>query len=576
MKTYGTLTYVPDPPGSPRPGWSIRATPDVTMRLKRVLPRADSTRAGALSVYDTPEVCRDLEWVLNRWYMEITPEDAERLAAGAGHHRAAERAVLTVLQGNVPHVEGLMDVAITPREYQLQAANLAITTRGLLLGDDLGLGKTITSLLTLRDPANLPALIVVPANLTRQWLEALGSTLPLLRGHILRKSKPYEFTTVRALRGHDPDVLISTYHKLNGWAEHLAGNVRTVIFDEAHELRRTDSAKYKAAGRIADAASLRLGLSATPVFNYGGEAYSVLDVVCPGRLGSQSEFVREWGIKLPNEQVKILDPRAFGVYLREQGMMLRRTRADVGRELPPVIRVPHTVEADEKVYNALTEGTLDLAELVAHGTKEQRFTAAGQLDAEMRHGTGVAKAPYVAEFCKMLLESEEKIVLFGWHHDVYEVWKERLAEFKPVFYTGAQSGAQKHEGKMRFIEGDSRILVMSLRSGAGLEGLQEVAKVCVFGELDWSPAMHDQCIGRLNREGACGEVVAYFLLSPLGTDPVMQQVLDLKRQQSDPIRDPTAAALEPAEDTSNRVELLAKQVLAKRRTTTPRRHLELA
>jgi hypothetical protein len=48
-----------------------------------------------------------------------------------------------------------------------------------------------------------------------------------------------------------PDVLIIPYSKLRGWGDHLAGRVRTVIFDEVQELRRP-TAKYEAAARVAD------------------------------------------------------------------------------------------------------------------------------------------------------------------------------------------------------------------------------------------------------------------------------------------------------------------------------------
>lgn len=576
MKTYGTLTYVDDREVIPRPGWSIRATPDVTIRIKRIFPRADANRQGALSVYDTPEVCRDLEWLLDRWPMEIADEDTERLRTGSSMHRTTQEAVLRVLEGRLDPIEGLMEPSITPRDYQRVAADLALTTGGLLLGDDLGLGKTFTSLLTLRDPEKLPALLVVPANLTRQWLEALGEILPLLRGHILRKGTPYDFTKVRALKGHEPDVLICTYAKLDGWSQHLAGKIRTVIYDEVHELRRRDSKKYVAAGRISDEAVLRMGLSATPVFNYGGEIYNVVDVLQPGVLGGRSEFIREWGGSSNNGHVLIKDPAALGTYLREQGLMLRRTRKDVGRELPDAIRVHHHVDTDEKVYEELASGAVDLAELITQGTRQQKFEASGELDAKMRHATGVAKAPYVAAFVRMLLETQRKVVLWGWHHDVYDIWREKLADVNPVFYTGSQSATQKHTAKSQFLlndgdepaPGESRVLIMSLRSGAGLEGLQEVCNVGVFGELDWSPAMHDQCVGRLNRDGAMGEVVAYFLTSPVGTDPVMADVLELKRQQSEPIRDPLAAGIAPAVDTSDRVKRLAASVLASRKART--------
>lgn len=54
----------------------------------------------------------------------------------------------------------------------------------------------------------------------------------------------------------------------------------------------------------------------------------------------------------------------------------------------------------------------------------------------MRQATGIAKAPYVLEFVRMLVESGESVMLYGWHRDVYNIWLERLAEFNPVMYTG--------------------------------------------------------------------------------------------------------------------------------------------
>lgn len=566
MKTYGTLTFVTpeQQPALPRAGWSIRATPDVALRLKRVFPRAEANRQGALSVYDTPEVCRDLEWIVDRWPLTISDEHAERLREGADRHRGTELAVMRVLEGNLPAIDGLMEPSVQLRDYQRVAADLALTTRGLLLGDDLGLGKTFTSLGTLRDPESLPALLVVPANLTHQWKAALGEFLPMLRPHILRKGTPYDLSRTREMKGHDPDVLISTYAKLAGWSQHLAGKVNTVIFDEAHELRRRESAKYVAAAHIADGASLRMGLTATPVFNYGDELHNILDVISPGSLGGRSEFLREWCVAFGNGKHKVRDPAALGSHVRSAGLYLSRLRKDVGKELPPVVRVPHHVDTDEAVFEQLAAGAFDLAMHVTNGDAKQRFQSSGELDAKMRHATGVAKAPYVAAFARMLLETKDKVVLFGWHHDVYDIWMRELQQFDPVLYTGTQSGTQKVAAKTAFVEGDARVLIMSLRSGAGLEGLQTVCNTAVFGEYDWSPAMHDQCIGRLLRDGMIGEVVAYFLTSPIGADPVMEDVLELKRQQSEPIRDPNARALGPAVDTSDRVKRLAESVLAKR------------
>ena len=58
--------------------------------------------------------------------------------------------------------------------------------------------------------------------------------------------------------------------------------------------------------------------------------------------------------------------------------------------------------------------------------------------------------------------------------------------------------------------GRSRVLIMSLRSGAGIDGRQDVVSTLVFGELDWSPGPHKQAIRRARRPGQPKRCRAYF------------------------------------------------------------------
>ncbi len=140
----------------------------------------------------------------------------------------------------------------------------------------------------------------------------------------------------------------------------------------------------------------------------------------------------------------------------------------------------------------------------------QKMQASEELSGLVRQATGIAKAPYVAAFVRMLVESGKKVVLWGWHRAVYDLWMDALKDLKPVLYTGSESSTQKEAARTAFVEGDARILVMSLRSGAGLDGLQGVCDTGVFGELDWSPGVHDQCGGRIHRDGQPNPVFLYF------------------------------------------------------------------
>lgn len=55
-------------------------------------------------------------------------------------------------------------------------------------------------------------------------------------------------------------------------------------------------------------------------------------------------------------------------------------------------------------------------------------------------------------------------------------------------------------------------------------------------------------------------VVAYFLVANEGSDPVVAEVLNLKRQQSEPLVDPDAPLFEGASDSGDRVRRLAQFV----------------
>jgi hypothetical protein len=126
-------------------------------------------------------------------------------------------------------------------------------------------------------------------------------------------------------------------------------------------------------------------------------------------------------------------------------------------------------------------------------------------------------------------------------------------------YTGGESVTEKDASAAAWKNGELDVMIISLRSGAGLDGLQKAGSVVVFGEIDWSPAVHEQCIGRLWRDGMTRPVIAYYLLSASGSDPVIADTLGVKRGQSDGIRNRTEPITEQADPLH--IRRLAEKVL---------------
>lgn len=574
MRTYGTATLK-------KSEWHVDAEPHVAIRLRRLFKRA-GRQVGTVKLHSTDDVCRDLLWFTQRYPLEVEP--VGELERRADAFDARVEAFAGLLDGRIEPRD--FKLAIPARAYQRVAADLALQAGGLLIADDVGLGKTASAIAALTPAETRPALVVTMTHLPKQWQREIERFAPALRTHIVKKGTPYDVTKTRK-RATDgqlallsakemappfPDVLICNYAKLAGWSETLAGKVRTVVFDECQELRRDGSQKYLAAKLVANACDYRIGLSATPVYNYGIELFNIMHILRPGALGSRSEFVEEWCKDfggMDAAKAPVSNPKAFGTYVREAGLIIRRTRTDVGRELPHLTKSIVHVEADEKALDVVAADVAELARIIlsAGGAWQAKGQAARDIDWRLRQATGIAKAPYVAEFVRLLVESGERVVLYGWHREVYSIWLDRLKSCAPVLYTGSESSTQKEESRRAFIEGEAKVLIMSLRSGAGLDGLQGNCRNVVFGELDWSPGVHEQAVGRVHRDGQGDPVMAYFLVSDSGSDPFLMDVLGIKREQVEGVRDPNAQLVESVK--TDAIKMLAEGYLRQRGLDVP-------
>jgi hypothetical protein len=421
--------------------------------------------------------------------------------------------------------------------------------------------NSVCAFAMLSDPRALPAVYVTMTHLPGQVRDMLARFAPALRVHVVKIGTPYDITKKpRSRKGEKlpmPDVIVISWSKLGGWAETLAkilDGKGSVIYDEAHELRHPTTARYAAARHLAAHATYKLAMTATPVFGVGSQIYHVISAIKPDALGTWEEFVREWCEADGSDKPVVKDPDALGAYLRRTGLMLRRTRAEVGRELPPLQRVIQPVEYDERpLAEAMNFATNLASTVLRYGDGITKMKAAGELDWRLRMATGLAKARAAIEFIRLLLESGERVLVGLWHREMYDLFMKGLAEWKPAMYSGSESTVQKRDSQRRFCDptapDQTPVLLMSNRSGAGLDGIQySGCSVVVIVELDWAWSAMLQFEGRVHRDGQPNPVMAYYLMTNSGSDPVIAEVLGLKRAQLEALNDPYAPRVEKAPD----------------------------
>ena len=521
--TYGTLSY-----NHRSNCWMIKADPNVTELCKRLFPGTVSRRRGEARFTAHRRIVADMNWLMMRYPLIVAKRDQKRWAEAleqARNYVLARQAALRTparIKPDIAHFTGKLTA------FQEEGLAFLMRTERCLLADEMGLGKTVQSLALLSHITAYPAFIVAPAHLIRNWENEIHRFVQKRDGerltvHIVKGLKPYSLPPA--------DIYLMHYLLLRGWKQYLSeAEIEYVVFDEIQELRHSGTEKYSAASLLAEHAGRVIGLSGTPIYNRGAEIWNVINILDFHFLGNYESFTREWCYGYGNQIVA--KPELLGDYLRREGIMLRRTKQDVLYDLPPKRRLVMTIESNHALYQKLMqplEEKLNQLRCDAELSGSERSILKMEIEQGERQATGIAKAPFVAQFVRALLDGGEKVLLFAHHHQVMDQYKKDLHAYSPCFITGREAAKQKEASLERFMSGRSNLCCISLRSASGLN-LQRASCV-VFGELDWSPAVHSQAEDRAHRMGQKDSILCYYLVSKGGSDQDMQDALGLKVSQ---------------------------------------------
>ncbi|HEY1500949.1 MAG TPA: SNF2-related protein [Acidobacteriaceae bacterium] len=250
--------------------------------------------------------------------------------------------------------QSLSTARVDMNPHQVDAALFALAsplTKGVLLADEVGLGKTIEASLVIAQrwaERKRRILLVVPASLRKQWSQELYDKFSLPSVIVERNSyndlrkkgiaRPFE---------HVDRVVITSYEFAALRADEVrAGQWDLVIFDEAHRLRnvyKNDGASR--AKRLSDATRpfFKILLTATPLQNSLMELYGLVSVIDERHFGDEESFRSQYvaGPGARNGHIflrKRLEPickRTLRRQVQQAGLIRYTERSPVTMEYAP-------------------------------------------------------------------------------------------------------------------------------------------------------------------------------------------------------------------------------------------------
>ncbi|HEX8824737.1 MAG TPA: DEAD/DEAH box helicase, partial [Archangium sp.] len=295
----------------------------------------------------------------------------------------------------------------------------------------------------------------------------------------------------------------------------------TLVLDEAQAVKNPDTARAKAVRGLK--AEARVALSGTPVENRLSELWSLYRLVFPGLLGSRESFRERFSG--PIERTK--DPQARAALARVvRPFLLRRTKGEVARELPPRVEtvVPVTLsEGERRLYEDVRLASL--ARLQDARGPQKRFemlAALTRLRLAACHPRLVdGDSPLPSSKLERFLEVVDTLRAGGSRALVFSQFVKHLSLVREALeargvsmqYLDGQTPAAERETRVAaFQRGEGEVFLISLKAGG--TGLNLTAADHVL-HLDpwWNPAAEDQATDRAHRIGQTRPVTVSRLVS---------------------------------------------------------------
>ena len=427
-----------------------------------------------------------------------------------------------------------------------------------LLADEVGLGKTITSSLILKECITRgfvkKALILTPPSLVNQWVRELKDKFEL-DFKIIEKEEDWDNATL-AIASIDRVKIFNK--KINAFRHEKAHEIEwdMLMVDEAHKLKEKNTIRWRFVDKLQKKRFLLL--TATPFQNDLLELYNLLHLLKKGHLGTIKEFRKKF-LHGGNKRYP-LNPKDLKAKLDE--VMVRRKRTETGinykKRIPQIVPIEQTSE-ERRIYEKITEllkekyfhsngnsinGRLIVFALLPKMTSSSRSAMeslkkiaenekyhletrifANEILNDYKNLKKDSKIEKLIEIIDKALKQnpKEKILIYTKHPSTVEYMVEKLQPYN-LKITQFKGGLTREEKAQRITEFKYKSQVL-ICTDAGAEGLNlQFCKILINYDLPWNPMSVEQRIGRLDRIGQKNDMQIYSLATK-GT--MEEYVIDL-------------------------------------------------
>lgn len=402
--------------------------------------------------------------------------------------------------------------------FQKEGSVFCSTKSRCLLGDEMGLGKSVQALMSI--PRDSAVMVICRAGIKYNWYEEVQRWRPDFRCSVASGRDGFYWPELNEVVVINHDILpkiFSTPSKIPGesrprYLERLRifrkelsslnpqASFTYLVVDEAHDFKNYNSQRSKKLKEICKLSKKVIGLTGSPLTNRPPELYGVFDVlgIAGDTFGSFQNFK-----KLFNAREEIVNrlgqtktvwgtPKPLVPELLKRSM-LRRLRCNVLPDLPQKTYTTILVDVDDPTLKKKMDGLLEDWESLMEKGDLPPFSCFS----ELRKYLAKSRIPQMMEIVEDAEDQNVPLVIFSAHLPPLDALLTRPG-------WAVISGDTPPEARQKIVNAFQRNELkgvgVSIRAG-GVGITLTNAWRALFVDLDWTPAANWQAEDRIARIG---------------------------------------------------------------------------
>jgi SNF2 family DNA or RNA helicase len=384
-----------------------------------------------------------------------------------------------------------------------------------ILADDMGLGKTIQAIAAIEEglfsSRFQTVLLICPKTVVSVWEKEFAKWCPMIAVSTIDASDISDMLAlVNKISGSN--VVIGTYPslaRLSDALKNLNVDFDLIVADEAHRLRKRWSQTSQAFKSLSRNCAWLL--TGTPLERDEEDIRGILECLKPDSAAAVDSGA---GFLIHKSRLRATS--------------LRRTKADVLKELPDVERVVHWLDLGESQKQAYRDV---LREMQTRPPRERIGCLSKLSLTAITDGAGNSiKIDRAVDLCQSAVENGKKIIIFSNFNGALKENRRQLnyANIKTGLLTGEIDKASRDRLISEFKQ-DQKFSCLLCNSKIGSEGLTLTeASVAIFLNEWWNPSSNRQAEDRINRIGQRENILIHILRSRSTIDENLGRILESK------------------------------------------------